>query len=83
LFEAADGVALQAQTKRDHRDDDGDADQHAHRRQNGTQLCLAQVAKRQAKNVMERHSEKQKTEVRSQESEGRGSRTTVTDFLFS
>src|SRR5205085_4881912 len=51
LFEAGDRVALQAQSERDHRDDDGDADDDAHRRQARAQLRLAQIARREAENV--------------------------------
>src|ERR1044071_1828579 len=69
LFETADRVALQAQTKRDHRDDHSHADEHAHRRQNSAQLGLTQITERESEDVTKRHNEKQNPESRIQELE--------------
>ncbi len=43
-FEARQNVALESESKRDHRHDHRDADDDAHRRQDRAQLCLSQVS---------------------------------------
>ncbi len=54
-LESGQHVSLQAQPKRNHRDDDGDSDDNSHCRQDRTQFGLTEVSQSQIKNVDETH----------------------------